>query len=460
MNTVISTLQTIGRFLINTGIPFLAAIGRGILQLSKRFASWWLTTFKRQSTRGKAIFGGLSLLTACCLFSFGAVAVLPDATPTPVLEVGLSDEERAELQASATADVTDTPAPTDTVAPTNTMAPTATSEPTNTPTPQATSTIQIVGVTNSRSTNTPRPSPTSHSTTTPPAVAATSTQAPPPTNTATPPAANTPDGVQAVVTNIVDGDTIDVQLDGQIHRVRYIGMNTPERGEPFFTEATNANAALVAGQTVILVKDVSETDRFGRLLRYVYLLDGTFVNAELVRRGYALAATYPPDVAYADTFVALQQEAQAAGVGLWGVVVEAPPTELPPATNTPVPLPTDPPAPTEEPASSPGQVVISFIYYDGQVPQVESDEYAVITNQGGSPVNLAGWRLNAGNPGQDFIFPDYSLQPGANCRVYTNEYHPDYCGFSFSSGQALWRNSGDCGYLFDASGAQVAEYCY
>src|SRR5690606_21623216 len=101
---------------------------------------------------------GLSLLTACCLFSFGAVAVLPDATPTPVLEVGLSDEERAELQASATADVTDTPAPTDTVVPTNTLAPTTMPEPTDTLTPQATSTIRIVGVTDSRSTNTPRPS--------------------------------------------------------------------------------------------------------------------------------------------------------------------------------------------------------------------------------------------------------------------------------------------------------------
>jgi micrococcal nuclease len=83
-------------------------------------------------------------------------------------------------------------------------------------------------------------------------------------------------------------------LGGTVYRVRYIDMDTLEQGIPYFDEATQANANLVAGQTVILVKDVCETDRFGRLLRYVYLTDGTMVNAELVRQGYAQVATYPP----------------------------------------------------------------------------------------------------------------------------------------------------------------------
>jgi hypothetical protein len=105
-------------------------------------------------------------------------------------------------------------------------------------------------------------------------------------------------------------------------------------------------------------------------------------------------------------------------------------------------------------------VVISYIFYDGVVARVESDEYAQITNNGGSAVNLSGWRLNAGDPGQDFWFPGFDLQPGQSCRVYTNESHPDTCGFSFGSGQALWANGGDCGYLFNAQGEQVSEYCY
>jgi micrococcal nuclease len=119
------------------------------------------------------------------------------------------------------------------------------------------------------------------------------------------------------VIRVIDGDTIEVRLtDGQVRRVRYIGIDTPERSEDLYTEATRANSRLVDGEEVGLVKDVSETDRYGRLLRYVYAGD-TFVNAELVREGYAAAATYPPDVAYADYFVKLAAEARDKGVGLW-----------------------------------------------------------------------------------------------------------------------------------------------
>jgi micrococcal nuclease len=147
------------------------------------------------------------------------------------------------------------------------------------------------------------------------------TPAPPPTNTDT----------VAQVTNIVDGDTIDVLINGATYRVRYILVNTPERGQPFYSEATAANAALVSGQTVTLVKDVSETDRYGRLLRYVYLADGTFVNAELVRQGYAQIATFPPDVAMEAEIRAAQAEAIASGSGLW-----AAPSPVAPVITEPV----------------------------------------------------------------------------------------------------------------------------
>ena len=104
---------------------------------------------------------------------------------------------------------------------------------------------------------------------------------------------------QARVVNVVDGDTIDVLIDGQEFRLRYIGMDTPERREPGYVEATAANVALVSGKSVMLEKDISETDRFGRLLRYVYV-DGEMVNARLVEEGYAVPATFPPDVKYVD----------------------------------------------------------------------------------------------------------------------------------------------------------------
>lgn len=123
-----------------------------------------------------------------------------------------------------------------------------------------------------------------------------------------------PGGEIATVTRVIDGDTVDVRMGGETFRVRYVGINTPERDEPCYTAATNANAGWVAGQTVTLVRDVSDTDRYGRLLRYVYVGD-VFVNAQLVADGYAEAGYYPPDTAYLDTFNRLEDDARRAGLG-------------------------------------------------------------------------------------------------------------------------------------------------
>ena len=77
-------------------------------------------------------------------------------------------------------------------------------------------------------------------------------------------------GETARVTYVIDGDTIDVRIGTEIYRVRYVGVNTPERDEPCYNDATRANAVLVDDQVVTLVRDVSDTDKYGRLLRYVY----------------------------------------------------------------------------------------------------------------------------------------------------------------------------------------------
>ncbi len=135
-------------------------------------------------------------------------------------------------------------------------------------------------------------------------------------------------GEQAVVTKVVDGDTIEVRLNDQLLKVRYIGIDTPETVDPrravgcFGKEASAENKRLVLGQKVIMQKDVSETDKFGRLLRYVYmpLEDGQalFVNDYLVRSGFARASSYPPDVKYQNQFKEAESEARGSRVGLWG----------------------------------------------------------------------------------------------------------------------------------------------
>lgn len=116
------------------------------------------------------------------------------------------------------------------------------------------------------------------------------------------------------VVDVIDGDTIDVMLDGEEVRVRYVGVNTPERDEPCYADAVAANRALVEGKTVTLVKDTSDTDRFDRLLRYIYVGD-TFVNRDLVIQGYAEAVLYRPDDQYFSEFSDLEQQSARAGRG-------------------------------------------------------------------------------------------------------------------------------------------------
>jgi micrococcal nuclease len=121
---------------------------------------------------------------------------------------------------------------------------------------------------------------------------------------------------QAAVTRVIDGDTIQVSLAGAIYKVRYIGIDTPEVGKPWADEATEFNKELVEGKNVLLEKDISETDRYGRLLRYVYV-DETFVNAELVKYGLAWAKAYAPDTKYQACFEELEAGAREAGLGMW-----------------------------------------------------------------------------------------------------------------------------------------------
>jgi micrococcal nuclease len=158
----------------------------------------------------------------------------------------------------------------------------------------------------------------------PPPSSPTPTEAPNPTVTARPPATSSPaNTTTAWVVAVVDGDTIKVNLGGQVYRVRYIGIDTPETKQPgrgvewMGPEAAAYNERLVGGKVVVLEKDVSETDQYGRLLRYVWV-DEVMVNAELVRQGYAVVGTWPPDVKYHDLLLGAQREAREAGRGLWG----------------------------------------------------------------------------------------------------------------------------------------------
>ncbi|ETW93910.1 MAG: hypothetical protein ETSY1_37165 [Candidatus Entotheonella factor] len=116
--------------------------------------------------------------------------------------------------------------------------------------------------------------------------------------------------------------------------------------------------------------------------------------------------------------------------------------------------------------SSPlSKVEISYIHYRGQVRRVQSDEYVEIANNGSSAVDLSRWRiLSAGmslGREQGFTFPEGTvLQAGEKVRVYTNEIHEEWGGFSFGSRTAIWRDQGDTGTLYDAEGKEISSYSY
>ncbi len=165
--------------------------------------------------------------------------------------------------------------------------------------------------------------------------ALTATLSPTPTPQLTFPGGTTP----ATVVRVVDGDTIEVEIEGETYKVRYIGIDTPETVDLrrpvgcFGEEASAANKALVEGRVVGLEADVSDTDTFGRLLRYVWLNGGEMVNAMLVRDGYAQSSAYPPDVRHQDLFDDLEADARSAGRGLWGPVCQE--TQAPPPAGSP-----------------------------------------------------------------------------------------------------------------------------
>jgi len=124
------------------------------------------------------------------------------------------------------------------------------------------------------------------------------------------------DGLTQVM-YVIDGDTIVVE-GGQ--QVRYIGIDTPEitRGDIqcYGEEATERNKELVAGKRVLLVPDITDRDKYDRLLRYVYV-DETFVNRSLIESGHARTLYIEPDTRYYAFFADAQERAKTTGLGLW-----------------------------------------------------------------------------------------------------------------------------------------------
>lgn len=126
------------------------------------------------------------------------------------------------------------------------------------------------------------------------------------------------------------------------------------------------------------------------------------------------------------------------------------PSKTPTASNTPTKTAT--PTKTKTPTAGPPNIQITFIQWD-------NPEYVAIQNQGSQAVQLLNWTLRD-DANHVFTFPNFSIQPGQTCRIYTDEDHPEWCGFNYGSGSPIWNNDGDCGELRNAQDQVVDTYCY
>jgi len=126
------------------------------------------------------------------------------------------------------------------------------------------------------------------------------------------------------VISVTDGDTFKINYNGEEKKVRLIGVDTPESVSPnkeknnnYGKEASNYTKKRLEGQYVSIEFDIQETDKYGRFLAYIYLEDGTMYNKELLEKGYAQVATYPPNVKYVEEFEKIQKNARENNIGFW-----------------------------------------------------------------------------------------------------------------------------------------------
>jgi hypothetical protein len=190
-----------------------------------------------------------------------------------------------------------------------------------------------------------------------------------------------------------------------------------------------------------LISDRSDKDAEGRLARYV-IVEGVFVNREMAASGYAIAQSTPPNTGCDSLLLEAEIQAITAGLGLWAA--------------TPTPTRTFPPPSAT--ISAAGDVVIVKVAFRGTAWQ-EPEEFVEIYNSGVSPVQLEGWSVRD-IKNHVFVFPRFVLGPGQYCRVFTNLYSRQHCGFSFFNPAPIWENDGDCAYLKDKTGKPVDQYCY
>ena len=229
----------------------------------------------------------------------------------------------------------------------------------------------------------------------------------------------------ATVLRVIDGDTCLLE-DGR--RVRYLGINSPEKGEPHAMEATLANNALVGGKTIRMEFLRAREDRYGRLLAYVFVNE-TLVNEVLVRQGHA-HIYFRVAAKYGERLRQAQEEARTAGRGIWEKVAER-------------------------------SIAIATVHADaeGNERQNLNDEFIVIENQSEIPIDMTGWTVtDASN--HAYLFPNFTMPADTQVTLRTGFGKNTEYELFWGSRNPIWNNDGDTIFIRDPEGHLIAVYVY
>lgn len=241
-----------------------------------------------------------------------------------------------------------------------------------------------------------------------------------------------------LIAKVIDGDTA-VTSKGE--KIRYLGINSSEKGEPFYEEALEKNKSLVLGKNVRLEFDIQNKDRYGRTLAYLFVGD-SLINVELVKSGFAVSETIQPNVKYQDKILAAERQTRKSCAGIWSGLCQS--SSNPQASNC---------------------IKIVTINYNapGNDNQNKNGEWVKIGNSCSNPISMEGWLLKDSSASNKYKFKNFSLNPSSNVVIHSG------CGtdsqaelfWQCPEGKyAVWNNAGDHAFLYNDRNELISDYEY
>lgn len=244
---------------------------------------------------------------------------------------------------------------------------------------------------------------------------------------------------EVFVKKVIDGDTVETDKG---EKIRYLGINAPEKGQPFSSESTQKNSDLVLNKSIELEFDVQTKDRYGRTLAYVFI-NGDFINLEMVKNGLAVSETIQPNVKYQEQILAAQKEARENCLGIWKGICK----------------------PNSDSSKSHGCVQIASINADapGDDNKNKNEEWIELKNTCSEDVPMKDWLLKDSSASNKYEFKTFTFMANESIIIYSG------CGqdsnnklyWQCPEGKyAIWNNTSDHAYLYNNNGELVSDYEY